>query len=119
MPSSSSPVSYVEKERGRTHDQIDEHGSSSDSTVSTFRVGLRVVRGTEWPSKDNEGDGGNVGTVVKLENNFSSVDEKTVTIRWDIGSRAVYVAGPHGQYDLCVLDNSSVGKKAALFLAVD
>ena len=124
MPSGSSPLSYVEREscpsHGRTHDEIDEHGSKcNDSAVNTFSVGLRVVRLTEWPSKDNESDGGEgiVGTVVKVGSNFSS-DAETA-IRWDIGTRAVYTAGCHGQYDLCVLDNSSVGKKATLFLAVD
>ena len=126
MPSSSSPLSFVEKEpcplQGRTYDQLNRHASKcDDSAVSTFSVGLRVVRGTEWPSNDNESDGGegNVGTVVQLGSNVSRVAENTASIQWDTGPRAVYVAGYHGQYDLCVLDNSSVGKKATLCLAVD
>lgn len=126
MPFSSSPVSYVEKEpsppHGWTHDQIREHGSEiNDSAVSTFSVGLRVVRGTELPSSDNESDGdeGTVGTVVQVGSNSSSVAENSVTIQWDIGSRAIYGTGYHGQYDICVLDNSSIGKETTLFLAVD
>lgn len=126
MPFSSSPVSYVEKEpsppHGWTHDQIREHGSQiNDSAVCTFSVGLRVVRGTELPSSDNESDGdeGIVGTVVQVGSNSSSVAENSVTIQWDIGSRAIYGTGYHGQYDICVLDNSSIGKETTLFLAVD
>lgn len=126
MPFSSCPVSYVEKEscplHGRTNDQIGEHGSKcNDSAVSTFSVGLRVVCGTEWPSKDNDSDGGEgiVGTVVEVRSNVSSVAENKATIQWDNGTLADYKAGYHGQYDLCVLDNSSVGKKTTLFLHVD
>lgn len=89
--------------------------------MSTFSAGLRVVCGTEWPSKDNDSDGGEgiVGTVVEVGSNVSSVVENKATIQWDYGNPADDKAGYHGQYDLCVLDNSSVGKKATLFLAVD
>lgn len=127
MPSSSSPLSFVEKEpwllHGRARDQIDEHRSEcKNSAASTFSVGLRVVRGTDWPSDDNESDGGEgfLGTVVEVGSNSSSVAEDMAAIQWDIGTRAVYTAAYHGHYDLCVLNNSSVGKKTTLFfIAVD
>lgn len=127
MPFGSGPVSYVEKEscllHDRTNDQIGEQGSKcNDSAVSTLSVGLRVVCGTEWPSKDNDSDGGEgiVGTVVEVGSNVSSVSENKATIQWDNGTDDYKAgAGYRGQYDLCVLDNSSVGKKATLFLAVD
>ena len=115
MPFSSSPISYVEKEPNP------QHGSEiNDSAVSTFSVGLRVVRGLEWPSSDNESEGGEgiVGTVVEVGSDSFSVAENNAAIQWDTGSRAVYGAGYHGQYDLCVMDNSSIGKETTLFLAV-
>lgn len=111
MPDSSSPVSYVEKEPSP------QHGSEiNDSAFSTFSVGLRVVPGTEWPSSDSESEGGEgiVGTVVEVGSDSFSVAENNAAIRWDIGPRAVYGAGYHGQYDLCVLDNSSIGKETTL-----
>ena len=125
MPSSSSPLSFVEREpwllHGRAHDQIDEHGSECNDSAATFSVGLRVVRGTDWPSDDNESDGGEgfLGTVVEVGSNSSSVAENMAAIQWDMGTRAVYTTGYYGLHDLRVLDNSSVGKKTTLFLAVD
>ena len=82
---------------------------------------LRVVRGTEWPSSDNESDGGEgiVGTVVQVGSSSSSVAENNAVIQWDIGSSAVYGICYHGHYDLCVLDNSSIGKETTLFLAIE
>ena len=51
--------------------------------------------------------------------NSSSSAENNATIRWDMGSRTVYGICYHGHYDLCVLDNSSIGKETTLSLAVE
>ncbi|KAJ7384850.1 E3 ubiquitin-protein ligase mib2 [Desmophyllum pertusum] len=125
MPSSANKLSFVEKDpsqpHGRARRQTNEYESqneSNDSTASTFSVGLRVVRGADWISDDNESDGGEgfLGTVVEVGRNYASVPEYMAVIQWDMGTREVYSPGHHGVCDLCVLDNSSVGKKTTLSL---
>lgn len=129
MPTSANKLSFVEKDpslphgraRGQTND-YESQNESNDTTACTyfsdFSVGLRVVRGADWNSDDNESDGGEgfVGTVVEVGRNSASVPEYMAVIQWDMGNREVYSAGHHGVCDLCVLDNSSVGKKTTLSL---
>ncbi|KAJ7384848.1 E3 ubiquitin-protein ligase mib2 [Desmophyllum pertusum] len=102
MPSSANKLSFVEKDpslphgraRGQTND-YESQNESNDSTVCTyfsdFSVGLRVVRGADWNSDDNESDGGEgfVGTVVEMGRNSASVPEYMAVIQWDMGTREV------------------------------
>lgn len=118
MPSSSSTLSFVQKDPSLQHGSAHEHElECNNSSASTFSVGVRVVRGADWPLDDIETDGGEgfVGTVVEIGSNSVGVHENMAVIQWDMGSRGVYRAGCNGHYDLCVLDNSSVGKKTTVF----
>ena len=65
--------------------------------------GLRVVRGPDWDSGDQDGGEGYVGTVADRP------VEGRVTVQWDSGERAAYRCGEKGKYDLRVLDTGPTG----------
>ena len=67
-------------------------------------LGLRVVRGPNWDSGDEDGGEGCVGTVVDRP------AASRVTVQWDSGERASYRCGENGKYDLRVLDSGPTGK---------
>ncbi|XP_038061719.1 E3 ubiquitin-protein ligase MIB2-like [Patiria miniata] len=72
-------------------------------------VGLRVVRGPDWKSGEQDGGKGCVGTAVPAEPAEST---KGVWVRWDSGRKAKYRAGgANGQYDLRIYDNAQLGVK--------
>ena len=73
-------------------------GTTSDSGIM---VGLRVVKGDDWRSGEENQDGEDfVGTVVT-----TSGRDDTVVVVWDNGQRAEYNAWQ----DLRVLDNAPAG----------
>ena len=75
-----------------------------------MKLGLRVVRGDDWQSADQDGGEGGVGTVVEVGGHYGSKNpEKTVIVVWDTGARAKYRAGYEEKYDLLVLDNAPAG----------
>lgn len=122
MPVTSNPLSYVQKEpslqHGGTQELEHEHKlECNNSAASTLSVGVRVVRGLDWPPDDIESDGGEgfVGTVVEVGRNSDSVSENMAVVQWDMGARGVYRAGYNEHYDLCVLDNSSAGERTTVF----
>ena len=81
-------------------------GPNNTMYSGDITVGLRVVRGSDWQSADQDGGEGCVGTVVE----FSGLArDKPVVVIWDTGVRASYRAGYQGKYDLRVLDNASAG----------
>lgn len=122
MPSGLGKLSFVQKDpplqSESVDDQVNKHELECISSAdSTLRVGVRVVRGTDWLSDDIVSDGGEgfVGTIVEVGRNSTRVHESTAVIQWDMGTRGVYRAGCDGHFDLCVLDSSSAGKKITLF----
>ena len=75
--------------------------------------GLRVVRGPDWETGDQDGGEGHVGTVVEVPARIASQrddrDYRYVIVQWDYGKRFRYRCGVDGKYDLRVLDNAPVG----------
>jgi len=75
-----------------------------------IKVGLRVVRGSDWQSEDEDGGEGFVGTVVEIGGQGSSkIPDDTVDVVWDTGVRGNYRSGYQGKYDLRVLDSAPTG----------
>ena len=68
-------------------------------------VGLRVVRGPDWPWGDQDGGEGHVGTVVEV-----GQDGRSVVVQWDCGNRCRYRCGEEGKYDLRVFDSAPTGE---------
>lgn len=63
--------------------------------------GLRVVRGPDWKWGEQDGDEGNVGTVITSDFN-SKGTPKLVKVLWDSGFMGRYRCGPQGSFDLRV-----------------
>ena len=77
------------------------------------QVGLRVVRGPDWESGNQDGGEGHVGTVVEVESTTSDQSVgQSVVIQWDCGERSTYRCGLEGKYDLRVLDSAPTGESA-------
>ncbi len=88
-----------------------------------LEVGLRVVRGPDWESGDQDGGEGHVGTVVEVTSETASQDhhdclDRYVVVQWDHGKRFSYRCGVEGKYDLRVLDNAPVGMGTDLTIVV-
>ena len=90
-----------------------------------LEVGLRVVRGPDWESGDQDGGEGHVGTVVEVpmrpasgqqdDSDWQSQSEcRSVIVQWDYGKRFKYRCGVEQKYDLRVLDNAPVGMETYL-----
>ena len=88
-----------------------------------LEVGLRVVRGPDWESGDQDGGEGNVGTVVEVPGRSASgqqddgdwqSDCRHVIVQWDYGKKFKYRCGVEQKYDLRVLDNAPVGMETYL-----
>ncbi|KAH9495556.1 E3 ubiquitin-protein ligase mib2 [Bulinus truncatus] len=72
-----------------------------------MKPGLRVVRGPDWNSDDQDGGDGHLGTVVEVTGqNGSMIPDKHVVVQWDTGARHQYRAGANDAYDLYVFDNA-------------
>ncbi|XP_076472368.1 E3 ubiquitin-protein ligase MIB2-like [Babylonia areolata] len=72
--------------------------------MTTARVGMRVLRGPDWPSgDDSDGGEGHLGTVVKL------LEGDRVRILWDNGKQVTCRSGADGKFDLRVFDTGPVG----------
>ena len=116
MPFTSRPLSFVPKDtsppQGRDNEAEHETESSVNSD-SIFCVGLRVVRGPDWESKNSGSDGGDgfVGTVVEVGSDSSRLAKNMAMVQWDRGIREAYKAGYQGKYEISILDNSTVGKR--------
>ncbi len=67
-------------------------------------VGLRVLRGPDWP-KDDDRDGGegHLGTVVSVGG------EETCEVLWDNGVRRISRIGKFGKHDLRIFDSATIG----------
>ena len=78
-----------------------------------LEAGLRVVRGPDWESGDQDGGEGHVGTVVEVPRRTASQQDdsdcRSVIVQWDYGKRFKYRCGVEQKYDLRVLDNAPVG----------
>ena len=73
------------------------------------QVGLRVVRGPDWESGDQDGGEGHVGTVVEVGEPASD-GGRPVAVQWDCGEKSPsYRCGLEGKYDLRVLDSAPTG----------
>ena len=84
----------------------------------TESLGVRVVRGPDWPSSSNEDGGeGFVGTVVEKATGDAAGGDvaeaasalqaeggRLVVVQWDVGTRGSYLCGEQGKYDLRILD---------------
>ena len=118
MPATDKPLSFVSKDSSLQQDRANEPGeeTANSDSASTFSVGVRVVRGPDWKSNEAGIDGGegNVGTVVEIGTDSSSLAENMVKVKWDNGTSEVYRAGYHEKYELCVLDNAPAGKTPIL-----
>lgn len=83
-----------------------------------IEAGLRVVRGPDRESGDQDGGEGHVGTVVEVPGRTASQwddrDCRYVIVQWDYGKRFRYRCGVEEKYDLRVLDNAPVGMNAHL-----
>jgi hypothetical protein len=78
-----------------------------DHTIAS--VGLRVVRGRDWISEDQDGGSGNIGSITKV---IGSDNTARVLVRWDfVGASAGWRsevkcrAGASNKYDLYVATN--------------
>ncbi|KAL8591676.1 hypothetical protein ACOMHN_056792 [Nucella lapillus] len=72
--------------------------------MSMARVGMRVLRGPDWPGgDDSDGGEGHLGTVVSL------MEGDRVRVLWDSGKPAMYRSGADGKFDLRVFDSGPVG----------
>jgi E3 ubiquitin-protein ligase mind-bomb len=82
-----------------------------------IEVGLRVVRGPDWESGDEDGGEGHVGTVVEVPGRTASQQDESdcsryyVIVQWDYGERFKYRCGMEQKYDLRVLDNAPIGMR--------
>ena len=76
-------------------------------------LGIRVVRGPDWPSAgDVDGGAGGVGTVVEISNGWSAehAGPSCVTVQWDTGKTGTYRCGGVGERDLRILDTTITGE---------
>ena len=68
-------------------------------------LGLRVVRGPDWCSGDQDGEEGCVGTVVEVGEGGTSA-----MVQWDLGTSAWYRCGRDHKFDLRVFDAAPTGE---------
>ena len=84
-------------------------------------MGTRVVRGSDWTWRDQDGGEGHLGTVaeVQVPEQADGDEEKkaeggrapcVATVQWDCGSRCRYRCGLGGKYDLRVFDSGPAGE---------
>jgi E3 ubiquitin-protein ligase mind-bomb len=66
---------------------------------------VRVVRGPDWKSGNQDGEG-LVGTVVEVK-----AGGATVVVQWDNGNRHEFPCGSGGNFELRVFDNAPAGIK--------
>lgn len=76
-----------------------------------MRIGVRVVRGSNWKWQDQDGGEGHVGTVVELP----VTSPKTAIVQWDSKSAMNYRAGYNDRYDLKVYDSGPAGERLTFF----
>ena len=84
-----------------------------DDVEMDVRAGLRVVRGPDWDSVNEDGGEGYVGTVVVGGRADCEEDGRhdVATVQWDVGGeRHVYRCGAGGKYDLRVIDSAPAGE---------
>ncbi|KAK7093787.1 E3 ubiquitin-protein ligase MIB2-like [Littorina saxatilis] len=65
--------------------------------------GLRVLRGPDWTSGDEDGGEGFIGTVTQLLGNHN------VRVQWDMGQESTCSAGHDGTFELRVFDTAQTG----------
>ena len=76
------------------------------------KIGLRVVRGPDWETGDEDGGEGYVGTVVTGMRADGGEEERhdVAVVQWDVGGeRRNYRCGSQGKYDLRVIDSGAAG----------
>ena len=74
-----------------------------------FCTGLRVVRGPDWQSADEDGGQGCIGTVMEISEP-AICGGRLVLVQWDSGNTGHYRCGVEGKFDLRMLDNAPSGK---------
>ena len=67
---------------------------------------VRVVRGPDWKSGNQDGGEGHVGAVVEVKAVHSGSASATIVVQWDNGNRNEY---PYGSGELRVFDNAPAG----------
>ncbi|KAK7093789.1 E3 ubiquitin-protein ligase MIB2-like [Littorina saxatilis] len=67
--------------------------------------GLRVLRGPDWSSGDEDGGEGFLGTVTQLLGNHR------VRVQWDMGQESMCSAGHAGRFELRVFDTAQIGTR--------
>ena len=112
MPTTSKPLSFVPKYPYLTQDRnLDENRNRFNNlSASAFSVGLRVLGCRSLDTGDTLGIAGTV-TELRLSRDNAAV------IQWDTGTEEVYSAGHHNQRQIFVLDNTSIGKIAKIYLS--
>lgn len=79
---------------------LSESNALIPSRGRTLVAGRRVRRGRNWQWHNQDGFGGNLGTVVAGDSN-----DFWVSVEWDGGGTNTYRWGADGQYDLEIVDN--------------
>ena len=70
-------------------------------------LGLRVVRGPDWDSRewgDQDGGEGSLGTISGLESSGK------VIVQWDNGQKSRYRCGHDNRFDIRVQDSAQIGR---------
>lgn len=80
---------------------VTEANGSEEGVV--INIGDRVVRGPDWKWSNQDGENGNLGTVVRIST-WGGVKGSGVTVRWDTNQRVnTYRWGAEGCYDLIIV----------------
>ena len=69
---------------------------------------VRVVRGPDWSTGNEDGGDGHLGTVVDIKPTADGAN--AVVILWDNGKKREYRYGSEGNYTLRVFDNAPASK---------
>ena len=81
--------------------------------IAAAAIDLRVVRGPNWKSGNEDGGEGHLGTVVEMKPLQSPLADgrvlATVVVQWDNGNRHEYRYGSKGSFDLRVFDSAPTG----------
>ena len=81
--------------------------------MAAVYLGVRVVRGEDWTSSEEDGGVGGVGTVVELHWDADGADEpepSRVTVFWDAGLSGRYRCGADGLFELRLMDPAPAGE---------
>mmetsp|Transcript_32720 Transcript_32720/g.87074 ORF Transcript_32720/g.87074 Transcript_32720/m.87074 type:complete len:331 (+) Transcript_32720:3-995(+) len=72
--------------------------------TSSAVPGIRVQRGADWNSGDEDGGAGGVGTVAECDEDATQLvfSAKLLFVRWDTGSEGHYRVGTGGCFDLAM-----------------